>query len=56
MADATMEWGDDEFYEERMILDMHGRGMSVSAIAAKLGMSIDDVIVTLERARAYNKP
>lgn len=55
MADATMEFGEDEFYEERLIVEEHGKGMSVSAIAAKHNLSVDDVIATLEWAKAWAK-
>ena len=40
------ELGDlfDEFYEERLVLDALGDGLSVSAVAAKYNLTVDDVI------------
>ena len=54
MADATMEWGEDEFYEERLIVEAYGDGMSPSAIAARYNISLSDVLGTLEWARSLD--
>lgn len=50
MAEASMEWGYDEHYEERCIVEDHAGGMSISAIAAKYDYSREDVLDVLQWA------
>ena len=38
--------------EDGLVLASHAKGLSVSAIAAKHDLAVDDVINTLERAKA----
>ena len=45
---------DDEFYEEQLIVELHyEKGMSVSAIAAKLNIPRSDVIAVLKWAKSF---
>lgn len=55
-ADRIIEDGiisdiEDEYYEDRLIAQMRGEGMSVAAIGASMEIPVDDVIASLEWSR-----
>ena len=48
VADYTMRWEEDEYAEDRAIVEDRDKGLSAGTIAAKYDISVQDVIDILD--------